>query len=91
MRMYKPQEIADRMIREAVPLDTDFCLAADVAALRKAQRQLELRLLDQIEKLTSERDEARYFLKIFIHAHASNNAVPPHIEHQAREALKAKP
>lgn len=45
----------------------------------------------EIEKLTRERDEARYFLKIFVHAHARNNAVPPHIEHQARKALEAKP
>lgn len=43
----------------------------------------------QIERLTRERDEARYFLKIFVHAHASNNAVPPHLEEQARKALGA--
>ena len=46
---------------------------------------------EEIERLTRERDEARYFLKIFVHAHASNNAVPPHIEQQARNALEGKP
>ena len=56
---------------------SDLTLAADAA--------------DRIERLTRERDEARYFLAIFVHAHASNNAVPPHIEEQARKALEAKP
>ena len=46
---------------------------------------------DEIERLTRERDEARYFLRIFVHAHANNNAVPPHIEEQARKALEVKP
>ena len=45
----------------------------------------------EIERLTRERDEARYFLRIFVHAHAHNNAVPPHIDGQARKALEAKP
>ena len=48
-------------------------------------------LLTEVEKRTRQRDEARYFLKIFVHAHANNNAVPPHIEEQARKALEAKP
>lgn len=45
----------------------------------------------EVERLARQRDEARYFLKIFVHAHAHNNAVPPHIDGQAREALGAKP
>lgn len=46
---------------------------------------------DEIEKLTRQRDEARYFLRVFVHACANNNSVPPHIEGQAREALEANP
>ncbi|MBU6379096.1 MAG: hypothetical protein KJS95_11265 [Gammaproteobacteria bacterium] len=49
------------------------------------------RLDAENERLTRERDEARYFLKIFLHAHASNNAVPPHLEEQARKALEGEP
>lgn len=100
MRMYKPQEIADRMIREAVPLETDFCLAADVAALREAQRQLELRLLDQIEKLTRERDEtraerdtllldARDFLRWFNRHYPEPSGHPDHPWRQISDRLNA--
>lgn len=48
-------------------------------------------LLTEVEKRTRQRDEARYFLAIFLHAHASGNSVPPHIEGQARKALGGKP
>lgn len=51
MRIYKPKEIADEMLAGATTQETGFCLASDVAALRKAQRQFELRLLDEIELL----------------------------------------
>lgn len=92
MRMYKPQEIADRMIREAVPLETDFCLAADVAELRKAQRQLELQLLDRIEMLTEAlewyADEIRYkATSISMCGHATGQSILLDGGMRARKAL----
>lgn len=64
MRIYKPKEIADEMLAGATTQETEFCLASDVAALRKAQKQFELRLLDEIELLAATlewyADEIRY-------------------------------
>lgn len=64
-------------------------VSEDMIRARMCEEIADLRA--EVEELTRERDEARYFLAIFVHAHASNNAVPPHIEEQAREALEAKP
>lgn len=64
-------------------------VSEDMIRARMAEEIADLRA--EVERLTRERDEARYFLEIFAHAHASNNAVPPHLEEQAREAMEAKP
>jgi len=83
-------DIVERLRQQATVEAKKFGDARDIQIEWRAADEIE-RLRAQIERLTRERDEARYFLKIFVHAHASNNAVPPHLEEQAREALEGKP
>lgn len=78
------RENVDRLGKEVERADR---LRAEIARVKADEKKNRA----EIERLTRERDEARYFLKIFVHAHASNNAVPPHIKEQARKALEAKP
>jgi predicted RNase H-like nuclease (RuvC/YqgF family) len=78
------RENVDRAGKEAERADR---LRAEIARVKADEKKSRA----EIERLTRERDEARYFLKIFVHAHASNNAVPPHLEEQARKALEGKP
>lgn len=63
---------------------------------RLSQAQIEAEAALRIEETHREAAEsrlaqARYYLRIFIHAHASGNSVPPHIEADARAALSAPP
>lgn len=82
-------EAAHKQLRAAL----DAATSKRDEALAEVERQIRHGdlLYDQIERRTRERDEARYFLSIFLHAHANGNAVPPHIEERARKALEAKP
>jgi len=96
----KIDEIRDRHSRRS-EIDQSGCYRLDgftyMGSLSQSQEDVATLLAEvdrqraEIERLTRERDEARYFLKIFVHAHASNNAVPPHLEEQARKALESKP
>ena len=82
--------VSEGMIRARMAEEIED-LRAEVERLQGLLRGLSRDVVEGIERLTREHDEARYFLAIFVHAHASNNAVPPHIEEQARKALEAKP
>ena len=46
---------------------------------------------EEIESLRSEIALLRESLAIFVHAHATGNSVPPHIESAARALLKEVP
>lgn len=41
-----------------------------------------------LDRLRAENDRLRSSLAIFVHTHQTGNSVPPHLEAQARDALK---
>ena len=68
-------------------LETEIARLRELVAQYQRAQDLDA---EQKKKLVEQRDEARYYLQIYVHAHKNDNAIPPILEAKAESALSRK-